>query len=76
MERQAAPGDQPGELLAVLVDWAASQIGVPLGLVDHDLKPEHRDVVADLRAHSEQQGPGLLVGVAVHRALHQVDDHD
>ena len=58
-----------------VVDREAAQVGVPLGLVHHHLEAQHRHVVTDLVAQIEQEGPRLLVGVAVDGTLHQVDDH-
>ena len=49
--------------------------GVPLGLVHAYLEPQHGDVVGDLIAKGEQQGPRPLVGVPVNRPLEEVYDY-
>ncbi len=71
VEGQGPPGDQPGQLDGLVVGREAAQVGVPSASSTSTWRPEHRHVVADLSAQVEQEGPGLLVGVAVDGPLHR-----
>ncbi|MDA8425172.1 MAG: hypothetical protein M0Z80_03465 [Treponema sp.] len=48
--------------------------GEALGLVEHQLEPQDRHVVADGRLERKQTVPELLVALAVHHALQERDD--
>jgi hypothetical protein len=73
-ERTAS--DEPRKLRRrFVVAWlgAAAQERIAFGLVEHEIQPEHRHVIAHARLQVDERAPQPLVAFAVHHALEQRD---
>jgi hypothetical protein len=73
---ERAARHQPRQFRFALRRRALAQIGIALGLVEHQFQSEHRDVVAHARLQGEQGLPQGRIGLGKGHALHQRDQDE